>query len=398
MSTHFDPDQAVSADRQQPTKKRPVSGRIPREVERTIPVHPGELLRDELAVRGMTQADLAARSGLSTKHVNQVLQGSSSMSADVAVALEIILGLPAVVWATMDAHWQQHRSWGRARDRFATDMKWAQKFPIQEMVRRDLLNGSEKGPALVEALLGLFRVADPAAFQRVWVDAIAGFRRAQHLDVDSYATATWLLLGELQTTSHTLSNFSVTKLRSAVSKIQPLTRLPVAEGFLRAREILASCGVALAFVEDIPGGRNSGATWWPSPHRALIVLTPRYRKIDSFWFSLFHEIGHLLLHPRRTAFIELNLKTGDNVDGSETEADDFAAEALIPQSYNDIIINASRSDLVNIAESLGVAISIVAGRRGQLSGNWAEVQRLRDTVDVDALTAAAVGELDQERD
>ncbi len=239
------------------------------------------------------------------------------------------------------------------------------------------------------ALLGLFRVADPEAFQRVWLDVLPGFRRAQHLAVDPYATATWLLLAERQTEDHDLHGFSITRLRAALPKLRALTRLPVPAGFERARALLAEHGVAVAFVEDVLEGRNSGATWWPRPQRPLIVLTARYQKADSFWFSLFHEIAHLLLHPRRAVFVELKGVDGDDADGCETEANSFAADTLIPHECDDEITTAKRGDLRVIARRLDVGTSIVAGRRGQLTGKWAEVEKLREPIDVNGLSAVA---------
>lgn len=92
-------------------------------------------------------------------------------------------------------------------------------------------------------------------------------------------------------------------------------------------------------------------------------MSIRYRWADVFWFSLFHEIGHLLLHDRSSVFIEE--KNGDQRD-SEREADRFAANELIPPPRLEAFIQHSdvrtRTTVVEFAKEIGVAPSIVVGR------------------------------------
>lgn len=360
-------------------------GPVPVEFRSDSPTPPGEILRADLDARRMTQADLAQRTGLSTKHINQVIQGVASLSPDVALILERTLGTPATVWTMLETRWQDVRSRQRARNRLAEYIEWAKLFPIRTMVERGLLVGDEKGAELVEALLGIFRVADPQAFDRVWRSPINGFRRAQHLAVDEYAAVTWLLLAEQQTEKMSLASYSVTWLRATIPRLRELTRVPIVQSFPVARLLLAECGVALAFVEDVPGARACGATWWSGPNRPVIALTARGGREDSVWFSLFHEIGHLLLHPRRVSFIQFDPAAGDDVDGKEEEANVFASETLIPADRIPELRRAGRLQLIALADDLGIDLGIVAGQRGFLTNEWRSVQRLRRRFDVKKL-------------
>jgi HTH-type transcriptional regulator/antitoxin HigA len=364
-------------------------GPVPVEFRSDSPTPPGEVLRAELDAQGMTQADLVQRTGLSAKHINQVIQGVASLSPDVALILERTLGTPASVWTMLETRWQDERSRQRARNRLAEHIEWAKMFPIKAMVERGLLVGDEKGVALVEALLGIFRVADPQAFDRVWRSPINGFRRAQHLAVDEYAAITWLLLAERQTEKMPLAPYSITRLRAAIPRLRELTKTPIIQGFQKARLLLAECGVAVAFVEDIPGARACGATWWSGPNRPVIALSARGGREDSVWFSLFHEIGHLLLHPRRVSFIQFDPAAGDDIDGAEKEANTFASETLIPADRIPELRRAGRLQLITLAEELGIGLGIAAGQRGFLTNEWRSVQRLRQRFDVKELAVIA---------
>lgn len=379
-----------------PLHTAPVTQLAPRQFRSNAPVHPGEILRRELDARGMTQADLAARTNLSAKHINQVLRGSALMSADVAITLERVLGTPASMWTQLEARWQEAQSRARAQKSLGAYTEWAHRFPLKDMIRRGLLPVGANGARLVEELLELFKVADPESFDRVWLSELqGGFRRAQQFDVDSYATATWLILAQRQVESTPLTPYSVVRLRAALTQLRALTQLPVAEGFTQARQILAGCGIALAFVDSINKSRISGMTWWLSPSRILIALSDRGKKLDIFWFNLFHELAHLLLHPKRTVFIEFERSKGDNIDGDETAADEFAAELLIPNRYDDEIKLASPQSIPAIAERLEIGESLVAGRWAHMTKEWRLVSALRPQLDVKSLQAAA-GQLPQQ--
>lgn len=371
--------------RRVPPTESTVPGPVPVEFRSDSPTPPGQILRADLDARGMTQADLAQRTGLSSKHINQVIQGVASLSPDVALILERTLGTPAAVWTMLETRWQDERSRQRARHHLAKHIEWARRFPLKTMVQRGLLVGDEKGVALVEALLGMFRVADPQAFDRVWRSPINGFRRAQHLAVDEYAAITWLLLAERQTEKMSLTPYSVTRLRAAIPRLRELTKVPIVQAFPEARLLLAECGVALAFVEDVPGARACGATWWSGPNRPVIALTARGGREDSVWFSLFHEIGHLLLHPRRVSFIQFDPAAGDDADGKEHEANTFASETLIPPHRIPELHRAGRLQLIALAENLGIGLGIAAGQRGFLTNEWRSVQRLRRKFDIKEL-------------
>ena len=350
---------------------------------------PGRLLRAEIDARGMTQADLAARAKLTEKHVSQVMTGTVSLTPDVALAFERSLGVPAHTLLLAEARYQAERS---RQDAFTTLAKlepWARRFPLADLKKKGVLRGTERGGELVDLLLRFFGVANPQAFENVSLAGISGFRRAQHLNVDEYATAAWLRLGEQQTAGHQLPAYDPNRLRRALPDLRRLSTRPDGDAFAEARRILAESGVALAFVDGIKGSRACGATRWVTPTRPLIVVSDRYGHRDTLWFSLMHEIGHVLRHPRRRTFVNL-ADDGDDVDGLEAEANVFAADVLVPDRYRDRLLAAATPDEFNaLAADADIDVSILAGRRGHLTGEWRKVQPLRNKLDVPAIALAA---------
>ena len=70
-------------------------------------IAPGETLRDRLTEMNLSQAELAARAGISTKHVNQIMQGNAPITLETAVVLERITGVPASFWNRREADYRE---------------------------------------------------------------------------------------------------------------------------------------------------------------------------------------------------------------------------------------------------------------------------------------------------
>lgn len=120
--------------------------------------------------------------------------------------------------------------------------------------------------------------------------------------------------------------------------------------------------VAVVLVPEFPKLRVCGATRWLSSEKALIQLSLFYKRDDQFWFSFFHEAGHILLHGKREIFVE---QTKAATDREEIEANKFAADFLIPMDAYRPFVQAgdfSKAAIVTFAEDLEISPSIVVGR------------------------------------
>src|SRR5262249_31499385 len=137
----------------------------------------------------------------------------------------------------------------------------------------------------------------------------------------------WIRLGEVEAQRIECQPFDRDQFKQALDEIRALT----AEGpdvFVpKMQELCAAAGVAVVFTPEIKGAPVSGATQWLTPDKALIQLTLRHKSNDHFWFSFFHEAGHILKHGKKEKFVE----DGAAQDEREKEANRFAEDFLIPR-------------------------------------------------------------------
>lgn len=71
------------------------------------PIHPGEMIKDEIEYRGISQKDLAAEIGISASVLNAVLNGKRAVTTEYALLLEAALGIEADIWLRLQADYNK---------------------------------------------------------------------------------------------------------------------------------------------------------------------------------------------------------------------------------------------------------------------------------------------------
>lgn len=364
---------------------RPMTIYFPSEAQFDFAPRPGRLLQRELDARSISQAQLAARTGLSPKHINLVIKGTAPVSADVAVMLEQVLGTSAETWLRLEATSQAHEARSERREALRGFIDWAAAFPRQLLIERRVINGDDAGTDVVEKLLRFFNVASPTAFEKTWLEPQASYKRSQNHTIDPNLTALWLRISESYAEGfiEAAPEYDPVKLRSIAASLPRLTVDEPRIAFSRAKELLLSAGVVLVFVPEIASTRISGVSRWVNG-TPMIAVTSRYKTLDGLWFTLLHEIAHVLLHPKRSTFVDGSLKADDDADAQETAANAFAQDHLVPPAYQDRLARIhTAAGVSELARELNVSASLVAGQWAFRANVWGgPIARLRKKVDL----------------
>lgn len=325
-------------------------------------VPPGEILAETLRERRMTQVDLARRMNRPLKTVNEIIKGKAALTPETALQLELALGISARFWNNLERNYREQLARLAAKDDLKKYAGWIDRFPIAALRKANLLpSGLAKDDLMVE-LLKFFRVSSPAGWEKQWGDPQAAYRQSKAFSASPEAVASWLRWGQVVAEQVECPPFDPSRFLAALKELRGLTVKMPAMWQPRIRELCAVAGAIVLVQREFPGTRLSGATQWLTPDKALIQLTLRYRSDDQFWFSFFHEAGHVLLHGRRRTFV-------DEPDGPgtplELEADTFARDFLIdPSAYRDFRAaeTVDERSIRAFAKMIGVAPGIVLGR------------------------------------
>jgi HTH-type transcriptional regulator / antitoxin HigA len=324
-----------------------------------LAVPPGELLIETLEKLNLTQAELSRRMGRPAQAINEIVRGTKEITAETAIQLERVLGVPAHIWLGLEAEYQHAKARLEDRARLQAEAELASRFPCADLVKLGWMRKATNATERVSHLLEYFGVGS----LHVLREAAASYRVSRSYMAQPEALAAWLRKGDVEAQKISTRPFSEQRLRGFLPELRGMT-VKTSDGFeQRIKAGLADCGVALVLLPHLRKTHAHGATRWLTSDKALIQLSLRGKKADIFWFTLFHEIGHLLLHGRRDVFIEQDDR-GKSL--AEDEADAFARDELIaPDAFREFVRASprpSRSEVVRFGQKQGVAPGIVVGR------------------------------------
>jgi HTH-type transcriptional regulator / antitoxin HigA len=326
-----------------------------------LAISPGELLAETLQALGLKQAELARRTGRPVQAINEIVKGTKEITPETALQFERVLGVPAHIWTRLEADYRQGVARLHDRKRIeGHEVPLARQFPYREMAAHGWVPDVKNWLDRTIALLQFFRVSSLAHARERELEA--AWRRSANVAASRHALRAWLMSGERDAEALQVAPFGRDVLAETIPELRSLTRETPSIFCPRMTKLLAGCGIAVVFVKHLPRTGVQGATQWVG-RKAVVQLSVRYKWADIFWFSLFHELGHLLLHQHKGVFV--NPSSGEKSD-REREADVFASDALIPQAkYKRFVAGRSvflADHVESFAREIEIHPSIVVGR------------------------------------
>lgn len=324
---------------------------------------PGSTVAMLMALQDVSSGELARRMNADSSFVLRIISGTEPIEESVAKRLAAALGGTPSFWTARQSKFEA--ALDRTVSMLAPDAAktWLKALPLKDMSDAGWIACRSKSN-LLHAALAYFSVTTPEE----WRDRYAAhattfsYRTSEAFESKLGALAAWLRQGELQASGVRCAAWSPAKFKEALHAIRGLTRLREPTKFIgRLRSLCAAAGVAIVFLKAPTGCRASGATRFITPDKAMIILSFRHLSDDHFWFSFFHEAGHLLLHSPAATFVD-----GDAAEltEKEREANAFAASSLVPLSEHERMLNlrGNLNAVVRFAVSLGIAPGIVVGQ------------------------------------
>lgn len=325
--------------------------RIPAEV-----FPPGDLIREELDARAWTQADLAEILGRPARVVSEILSGKKAITPETAQGLGEAFGVGAQFWLNMESSYrlQVYRS---KSDTTRTVMRKAELYgraPIKDMLKRGWIEPSESIDVLEKQVDEFF--SEPLS---------AAARKSTSYDATTNAQRAWLYRASHLAAGIRTGKYSRKKLIAGLDALRAFMVEP--EEVRHVPRLLNDLGVRFLVVEHLPHTKIDGACVWlkSSP---VIVLSMRYDRIDSFWFTLAHELGHVVNNHKFSIDVDLVGTSQEQAKpAQEVVADEFSSALLVPQGELDDFVARvaplySKKKIDGFAARIGVHPGIVVGQ------------------------------------
>lgn len=324
-------------------------------------IPPGETIKELLESRNITQLDLSLKTGINKKTINEIINGKAPISISTAQKLEYVFNIPASFWNNLERNYRETLERKKDFDSILEEEKYLEKIPYLEMSKRgwDFITKTRDSFEKVKNLRKFFSVAS-LNFDTDLKRKMA-FRKSTNNNFSFESLYCWIRYGEIQANKEDCEKFDLEKLKLYVPEIKKLANKSFLEQYDKIKKILNKCGIVLIFEPHLPNTYINGVTYKLNGEKGIIMISDRGKKDDILWFTLFHEIGHLLKHGKKEIFIDM--ENGEN-SLIETEADNFAKNSLIPcaeyQTFKKSLIN--ENNIIEFSKKINVTPGIVVGR------------------------------------
>lgn len=320
-----------------------------------IATPPGATIREQLNDRGMSQKEFAVRMDMSEKHISRLINGDVQLTPEVAVRLELVLGVPAGFWSNLEAVYREKLVKVEAENTMDADIELMKKIPYSEMAKYGWIPESRDAKEKVINLRKYFEVVELSLLESQQITRIA-CRRLAVTEKSDLSLMAWAQKAKIEARNIETSPISVKRLMNILPDIRQMTVLKPVEFCPKLKDMLESCGIALVFLPHLKGSFLQGASFLDG-NKIVVGLTARGKDADKFWFSLFHELAHIILgHIGQINGISKQ---------DEADADNWSGNVLIPSA--DFKQFRERRDyseesILQFAAGQGIAPGIVVGR------------------------------------
>lgn len=321
---------------------------------------PGDTVRELAQRKGLTLAFVASALGLSENELPRMLNGDLPINETQAERLAAHVGANPKFWMVREAQYRQ------ALQSIRDDTRaWVSSLPFADMAKFGWVDAASTAADKLRQAFAFFGVLSVDEWRDAWLSEHAGltaYRTSPVFTTQVAAAAAWLRQGELAARHIRTGQWSRASFVRLLPELKPLTRIQKPAEFIpQLQAKCAECGVAVVIVRGPKGCPASGATRVRNG-QAILQLSVRYLRDDSFWFTFFHEAGHLVLHEDRL-FLEWSEKRKFD-EKEEREANEFAGQVLIPTSQEAALraLPHEYKSIMRFARNLSVSPGIVVGQ------------------------------------
>lgn len=333
-------------------------------LSRDLIIHPGETLQEVLEDREMTQKELAIRTGMTEKHISTVLSGKKNISPSFAKKLDYALGIETEFWMNLQANYERELLEFEELNNISEQEVCVLKN-LKEVVATWVSfgwleeNSNEANTVLdVRKIFGMSNLLDTTKMKYA-----AAYRAQTKNNVDPYVLFAWQRMCEILTDNIDVAEeVDIDKLRKRIPDIKEVMFLRANQIQKKLTSIFAECGIAFRIVPNFKGAPVQGFIKKKEDGSLILCMTIRQKFADIFWFTLFHEIAHILNGDTKSIFVDFSTVSSE----MEMKADKLAGEMLIDSdAYKKFLSNkkyTTTKGIAEFAETQNVRDYIVQGR------------------------------------
>jgi len=327
-------------------------------------IGPGAHIQELMEIRDWTQQDLADVLGVSTKHINKLLNNEQPITLNMAKLLGEAFELSPQFWINLDTNYRL-RLEEETEEEKDVDVrsKIYQYMPINEICRLKWFDKPKTTDELVETVCDFWSM-ESLDFKVMEQVPELNYRESEAYDKsNAFSANCWYQMAKNSAENFDVPAYNKSKLKQLAEKLHTYTRKE--NGVAEALEELNKTGVKFFVLSHLQKTYIDGASFIHNKS-PVIVYTARYKRNDNFWFTLAHEIAHVLNHLKKEGdyFLDDFSKTKEEINDTEREANTLAAEYLRHNEildFFDSLAYITQEQVEECAETFDVHTAIIMG-------------------------------------
>jgi len=330
-----------------------------------INIGPGDIIKDRLQELGWSQNDLADIIGMTVKNINFILNNKYAISFDTARLLASVFGTSPEFWLNLDMKYRLNINDTTVNENeVAIKAKIRKHMPLRDMRKKGWVAGDNSTQGIIETFKAFWGVPE-VTFTMYTNSPVTLCARQLACDEDytKNYSITWLHMARKSSsrfTSH--APYSEKALRSIAESLPDY--MNQTSGIMKFIKDLNNCGVKFFVLSHLEKTYLDGACFIED-ETPVIVYTARHNKDDNFWFTMAHEIAHVVQHLKTKNDYCLDNFDDEMTSVQEREADEMACawlrKNLIIKSAKAKRIFGNIETISRIAKECGVSVGFVVG-------------------------------------
>lgn len=328
-------------------------------------IGPGAHIQELMEIRDWTQQDLADVLGVSTKHVNKLLNNEQPITLNMAKLLGEAFELSPQFWINLDTNYRLRVEEDSEEEKNVdVRSKIYQYMPINEMCKKGWFQKPKTTNELVETVCDFWKTTQ-IDFEIMAEVPSLNYRKSEVYEkFNPYAANSWFQMAKNVADDVDVPVFSKNSLKQLAENIHTYTRKE--NGVAEVLEELNKAGVKFLVLSHLQKTYIDGASFIHNKS-PVIVYTARYKRNDNFWFTLAHEMAHVLKHLQKEGdhFLDDFTKSEVAESDKEQEANRLASEYLrhtdILDFFDNNITYITQEQIEECSETLDVHTAIIMG-------------------------------------
>lgn len=316
----------------------------------------GKYLKDYLEFHNISQSEFALRMGITQKHMNELLNGKTSITLEMAANIERLTGINSSFIINVE---NSKKIKENIIEQFG-DIKKVEKilkeeFFFNELKKNNWINFKDITDYLQVCIdvLDFLKIKDFSILEKLETQVL--FKKTGS---NFNKLALWISHCDEMVKSQNVSEYNSYNLLFLIKDLNEYAynnKIEVEE----IREILNKYGIYFTVQKALSGTKVRGC-FKVKGRKPAIYITDNYAGKDSFFFELYHELGHC-----KSDYNEAKSKVIiDGNEEKEKKADEFALKMMINDDIWKQIINANldESEIRKISKKNKIPMSFIVGR------------------------------------